>query len=593
MIVETKRSRAFYSWLFVAAMLILCGVLGALQYSWIGEVSVAEQERLRENLHENLVRLSDAFNAEITRACVNLLPEGPQTSPAVPEEEYAARYAEWKASGSRPQLIRSFGVVEPHEGAITLKRFDTSSGTLQEADWPPAWTPIRDFLGSRVGGGPGPGWRPQNAQTGEMGYVIEIPHFIRQLPGGPPPPPPPGRREIAWLIIELDPAYLQDTMLPEFIERYLGSNGRLDYRAEVVSRANPAERIYTAAGASPIGTRADGNIDLFEVQYDQIFRRQGPPGFREGGRGRGMRGDGGRWELRVRHQAGSLQAVVDRARFRNLAVTAGILLLMLATLAALVRFTRRSQHLAELEMNFVAGVSHELRTPLTVIRTAAYNLRGKLAHNPAQVERYGALIQNESERLTDLVEEVLRFARSKSGHLVQNSEPVAIDSVIHQSIESSKAVVDAARCVVEADIEPGLPLILGDSMALKHALQNLLSNAAKYGAEGAYWIGVSARLITLKDERTIEIRVADRGPGIPQAEQANIFDPFYRGKRALQDQIQGTGLGLSLVKGIVEAHGGTISVESEPMKGTQFVIRIPASDVVEHQDEFTDSVGRG
>lgn len=568
-------------------MLILCGVLGALQYAWIGEVSVAEQERLRENLRENLVRLSDAFNNEITRAVVSLVPPWPFNPDEVPEQEYAARYAELKSSGHRPELIAAFALVYPRDDAIVFKKYNAELGGFEAAEWPEAWKPLQAMLQARITSGPG---FERRGPPPELGYVVEIPHILRGpgIPGLPPLARP--RREIAWLIVELNSAYVRDKMLPEFISRYLGANGGLPYKVEVINRAK--ERIYPAEGA-PLGSMVDASIDVFEVRFDQLFRRQGPPGIREGGRGRGLRGDGGRWEMRVRHQEGSLQAVVDRTRVRNLAVTAGILLLMLATVGALVRFTRRAQHLAELEMNFVAGVSHELRTPLTVIRTAAYNLRGKLAHNPAQVERYGALIQGESERLTDLVEEVLRFARAKSGQVLEKVQPVAVEQVIRDGIEASKAVVDAARCTIDTEIETGLPGIAGDATALKHALQNLLSNAAKYGAEGSYWIGVSAKPVRMNGGEGVEICVADKGPGIPEAEQASVFDPFYRGRRALQDQIPGTGLGLSLVKGIIEAHGGTISVESQAMTGTRFIIRIPASNVAEQQHECTDTTRRG
>ncbi|MBI1790496.1 MAG: HAMP domain-containing histidine kinase, partial [Acidobacteria bacterium] len=261
-------------------------------------------------------------------------------------------------------------------------------------------------------------------------------------------------------------------------------------------------------------------------------------------------------------------------------------------IAALVRFTRQAQRLAEIQMDFVAGVSHELRTPLTVIRTAAYNLRGRMANNPAQVERYGALIQQEGEKLTALVEQVLRFVSAKAGRVIREREPLSVEAVIEDGVESSKVALEQSRCVVERTIEPGLPLILGDPLALKHALQNLLSNAAKYGTEASNWIGVSAAASAGGDEPSVEIRVADRGPGIPPDELGRIFDPFYLGMRALQDQIHGTGLGLSLVKGIVEAHGGTITVRSEPLKGTEFVVRIPAAPP-EQQDEFTHSFGRG
>jgi signal transduction histidine kinase len=277
----------------------------------------------------------------------------------------------------------------------------------------------------------------------------------------------------------------------------------------------------------------------------------------------------------VRNRAGSLEAVVSRTRRLNLAVTVGVLLLIVASAAALLRFTRRAQNLAELQMGFVAGVSHELRTPLTVLHTAGYNLRGKMAHNPAQVERYGALIQQESGRLKDLVEQVLRFAGAEAGKVIHEPEPLSVEDVIDDTMESSKAVIETAQCVIEKNIEPGLPLILGDPMALKHALQNLVTNAAKYGTKDNPWIGISAAKAKDHGRAMVEIRVADRGPGIPEHEQAQIFDPFFRGQRAVQDQVHGTGLGLNLVKKIVEAHGGTIRVQSEPAKGAEFIVRIP------------------
>ena len=227
-------------------------------------------------------------------------------------------------------------------------------------------------------------------------------------------------------------------------------------------------------------------------------------------------------------------------------------------------------------MDFVAGISHELRTPLTVIHTAAYNLRGKLAANPAQVERYGVLIQQESGRLKDLVEQVLRFSSATAGRVIQNPEPLSVPDVLEETLESAKAVFQQAGCVVEKHIDPDLPLVMGDPMALKQALQNLLHNAAKYGAGESHWVGVSASRTGSESDPAVEIRVADRGPGIPADEQAHIFEPFFRGRRALQDQIHGTGLGLNLAKKIVEAHGGSIQVKSAAMKGAEFIVRLPA-----------------
>jgi len=205
-----------------------------------------------------------------------------------------------------------------------------------------------------------------------------------------------------------------------------------------------------------------------------------------------------------------------------------------------------------------------------VIHIAAYNLRGAVARDPSQVERYGVLIQQESGRLKETVEQVLQFAGAKAGWVIQEPEPLPVEAVI-------EAATVESQCVVEKRIDPGLPPILGDPVALQHALQNLIGNAAKYGMEGGNWIGVFSSQTRDKGRAVVEIRVADRGPGIPQDEQKHIFEPFFRGRRAVEDQIHGAGLGLNLAKKIVEAHGGSIRVKSEPMKGTEFMVRIPAA----------------
>jgi signal transduction histidine kinase len=223
-----------------------------------------------------------------------------------------------------------------------------------------------------------------------------------------------------------------------------------------------------------------------------------------------------------------------------------------------------------------------------VIRTAAFNLRGKLGSNPAQVEKYGALIQDEAEKLTNLVEQVLRFSGARAGHVISDKTPVQLESVIDRLLASRRAIFDAAGVIVETQIDPELPLVLGDEIALRHAVQNLLDNAMKYGMQQSKWIGFSASRAMENGTDSVEVRVSDRGAGIPAEEQAQIFDPFFRGRRAIEDQIHGTGLGLSLVKKIAEAHGGSVRVNSSPAKGTEFILRLPAAPP-ELQNEFAPS----
>jgi signal transduction histidine kinase len=531
--VEPNQRRAVLSWLFVGTLLVLCGVLGVLQYRWIGEVSLAARDRLRGSLQASLDRLSQDFNSEIAEACRALVPATNQPS----EEELAARFEQWRKTAGHGQIFRALAITQPQ-----LRRLNLETGVFETTPWPAEWSAIRE----RRRGPPGP--PPE-----DEGPAFEVPLF-RMPPRGAPS---------TSLIFELDLQYVRDVMLPELIQRHLGS----DYQVEVVTRATPPSVIYQSdpGAPQPTAATADASVGLFEVQFDRIFRPEGPPG---GGRGPG--GGPGRWQMLVRHRSGSLETVVARARWRNLAVTAGVLLLMVASVAALVRFTRRAQKLAELQMEFVAGVSHELRTPLAVIHTAAYNLRGPVAQDPSQVERYGVLIQRESGRLKEMVEQILQFAGAKAGHVIQKPEPLSVEALV-------EAVIAESQCVVEKRIDPGLPPILGDPVALKHALQNLIGNAAKYGMAGGNWIGLFASETRDKDRAVVEIRVADRGPGIPEDEQKHIFEPFFRGRRAVEDQIHGAGLGLNLAKRIVEAHGGSIRVKSEPMKGTEFIVRIPAA----------------
>jgi signal transduction histidine kinase len=551
--VEPNQRRAVLSWLFVGTLLVLCGVLGVLQYRWIGEVSLAERDRLRGSLQASLDRLSRDFNSEIAAACRALVPANSS------ETEFATRYGQWKKTARDGQIFRAIAIAETQPTGLILRRLDLERGVFETTEWPAEWRAIRERL---TGNPPGP--PPED----------DGPAFDLPLLGMPPPGARPGRREGESLILELNLHYVRDVMLPELIERHLGAAGSSDYQVEVVTRASQPSVIYQSDpdASRRIAAGADASAGLFEVRFDQIFRPEEPSGGGRGGRGpgRGTGSDAGRWQMLVRHRAGSLEAVVAQARWRNLAVTAGVLLLMVASVAALARYTRRAQKLAELQMDFVAGVSHELRTPLAVIHTAAYNLRGGVAQDPRQVEQYGVLIQRESGRLKEMVEQVLQFSGAKAGWVIQKPEPLSVETVIEAAIQES-------RCVVEKNIDPELPPILGDPVALQHALQNLLSNAAKYGAEGGNWIGVFASQTRDKEQAMVEIRVADRGPGIPEDEQKHIFEPFFRGRRAIEDQIHGAGLGLNLAKKIVEAHGGSIRVKSEPMKGTEFIVRIPAA----------------
>lgn len=560
--------RAWWSWASIGLLAVLCLILILLQYRWTGEVARAEQERLKTSLQSAVDRFSREFNSELAAVVADLIPRAESIEETGVDRAYAERYAR-----RRDPLIRRLALAVPGGDGVSLRMLDFASGQFAAAPWPAEWDGMRARVTSRLHRD-----RPQ-FDGGDDGVLIEIPRMGRpRNPGAPP--------EQEWLVIEFDLSYIRTALLPRLIDRHFAGEGKPAYEVEIVSRTDPAASVIYSTAAARLAGPADAAAPLFESQFPDFarrFGRGGPPGRFGGpppgrGGGPGSPGSGrGRWEVRVRHQAGSLETIVERARWRNLAVSGGILLLMLATVATLVRFSRRAHQLAALQMNFVAGVSHELRTPLTVIRTAAYNLRGKVSENPTQVERYGALIQDESEKLTALVEQVLQFSSAGAGRVIGHREPVAPARVIDDSLLRFSAGA------IERDIAPALPLILADPVALQRAIQNLVDNALKYGGD---WVRVSAAA----SAGGVEIRVADRGPGIPATERDRIFDPFFRGDRAIKDQVHGTGLGLDLVKRIIEAHGGSVAVVSEPGQGSEFVVRIPAAPP-ELQNELAHSLG--
>ena len=222
-----------------------------------------------------------------------------------------------------------------------------------------------------------------------------------------------------------------------------------------------------------------------------------------------------------------------------------------------IRGVHRELEVARLKAEFVSTVSHEFRSPLTGIRQFGEMLAEGRVTSEEKRQQYYELIVRESERLGRLVENVLDFSRMEDGRREYRFEPLETTAWLRAVTEEFRGEAMRTGCGVEATIPDGLPAIAGDAVALSTAVRNLLDNAVKYSPAGStVWLDAE----DVGDG--IRIRVRDRGAGIPEREQTQIFDKFYRGGGEMSKKVKGAGLGLSLVRHIVEAHRGRITVES-------------------------------
>lgn len=275
--------------------------------------------------------------------------------------------------------------------------------------------------------------------------------------------------------------------------------------------------------------------------------------------------------LVVRHQSPELleRQKGNRRLTRLIVVVLSVFLVFVGVIFA-ARFVGRELENARMKADFAANVSHELRSPITQIRLKGESLQFDLCtDDDDRREHYDAIVR-ESERLSRLVDNVLDFASIERGAKRYQLRRDDLGAVVRAQCEAGRSAFTSLGVELAIDVPADLPPVWLDRDAIGQVLTNLLSNAAKYGAEGR-WVGVSARATA----GGVEVSVSDRGIGITAEELPKIFDDFFRSTDPRVRRNKGTGIGLSIVRYIVEAHGGTISAESEPGGGTTFTVTLP------------------
>lgn len=262
-----------------------------------------------------------------------------------------------------------------------------------------------------------------------------------------------------------------------------------------------------------------------------------------------------RWNFNVNLSLSLLMAV---------AVMCGIILAL--------RTASRAMKLSQMKTDFVSNVSHELRTPLSSIRVFGEFLKLGRVREEEKIREYGEYIETESRRLTQLINNILDFSKIESDRKTYHFERATLDDIIAATLKTFEVQLRQQNFSIRFEPSPApLPPVLIDTDAIAQAFTNLLDNAVKYSGEAkeiAVRLGYKDGFVTTS--------VTDYGIGIPREEQRKIFDKFYRVSTGLIHDVKGSGLGLSLVKHIVKAHGGRITIESEPGRGSTFTLYLPA-----------------
>jgi signal transduction histidine kinase len=350
--------------------------------------------------------------------------------------------------------------------------------------------------------------------------------------------------------VTFDPCYVNGTLFPQALEEQVNQKLSDQSGNQIAMMIYPAD-YEMGHEIKPLAATAgwgEGKPEVFR-KFDDVFPRLA---------------------MGIKFQGTSVEAIGQTWVRHSFLILGFLSLMIIGGLVLTKHIVSKEMALARLKSDFVSNVSHELRTPLALIRLYAETLELGRITTKEKKQEYYRIIRKESERLTALINNILDFSRIEAGRKEYEFRQTDIADLVRNTLDSYRYQIEQQGFAFEEQIDPDLPPVRVDREAIARALVNLVNNALKYSADEKF-LGVKL----YRTNGSVKLEVVDHGIGITRREQAKIFEKFYRTGDPLVHNTKGSGLGLSLVRHITQAHGGEIAVESTPGKGSKFTLSLP------------------
>ncbi len=533
---------------------IVLAVITTFQLDWLNRMRDTDQESMLRSASQAAESFRDQFDREIAHLYNQF--QIATTSPTAAAGRLEACYNAFNERLNHNNLLDRIYFLTLEDGEMGVREYLPWEGALVSCAWPGSLQSLEESFQRLAVNPRATDLEPLQGQ----GTGLLIP--CRDS----------NETSRAWVLVTLNQNYLLSHLVPDLARTHLLRGTKDVFKLGIVAPDRPDKLLYRSDSEIKASDLATHDLALPLFSINRHFQIEAEPLT-------SSKFTDGNWRLLVRHRDGSLLSAANRVRNQRAAVLLSATMIVALLFMLPVFMFHHHQHALDRQLAYFSGLSHDLRAPLSVISSAAFNLSRGIVTDSARIREYGALMRTESSRLQEMVNHVMEHARSQSQenmYFLESKDPAELVSLV---VEEHMGLLQKYQFEVSLSFEPEIPRVMIDTRALKSAIGNLITNAVKYGADGQ-WMGI--RLYA--EGGQVHVAVSDHGNGIAVVDQSHIFEPYYRAESARASGIEGSGLGLNMVKTIVKRHGGKVALDSK-VGETTFTLSLPTLDNVKQRTE--------